>query len=121
MYLERNYLTGDIPHALMALRGLQYLDLSQNNFSEKIPQFLGELSLVYLNLSYNGFEDEVPTVGIFQNGSAISLEGNSGLCGGIPHLNFPPCPSTHPKQLSILFKILVPLICAGAICASISA
>ncbi|XP_047961916.1 receptor kinase-like protein Xa21 [Salvia hispanica] len=81
LYLMRNSLQGEIPDGLNALKGLQYLDISQNNLSGMIPRFLVEFRLLYLNISFNELQGEVPTLGVFQNESAISLEGNQGLCG----------------------------------------
>ncbi|KAI3464362.1 hypothetical protein Pfo_021025 [Paulownia fortunei] len=121
LHLESNSLDGEIPDRLSALRGLQDLDLSQNNLSGPIPRFLGELLLVNLNLSFNKLQGEVPTLGVFQNESAISLEGNGDLCGGIAHLKLPPCSSTNSKkkQFSTVWKILIPA--AGAVCLTLLA
>ncbi|KAL0326347.1 UNVERIFIED_CONTAM: putative LRR receptor-like serine/threonine-protein kinase [Sesamum radiatum] len=123
LHLDSNGLNGEIPDRLRSLRGLQDLDLSQNNISGPIPRFLSELLLVNLNLSFNRLKGEVPTVGVFQNESAISLEGNSGLCGGIVHLKLPPCPSTNSKkkQFPTIWKILIPSLSAGVICLILSA
>ncbi|KAH6776647.1 hypothetical protein C2S52_014208 [Perilla frutescens var. hirtella] len=74
--LESNSLQGEIPEALGAMRGIQDFDLSRNNFSGTIPRFLADLPLVNLNLSFNELNGEVPILGVFENGSAISLEGN---------------------------------------------
>ncbi|KAL3830307.1 hypothetical protein ACJIZ3_019109 [Penstemon smallii] len=123
LHLESNSLNGEIPDMLSALRGLQNLDLSHNNLSGKIPRFLGELDLVYLNLSFNRLQGEVPTLGVFQNETAISLEGNNDLCGGVAYLKFPPCPPTNSKKkhFSTLWKILIPVVGAGAIFITLSA
>ncbi|KAL1533791.1 non-specific serine/threonine protein kinase [Salvia divinorum] len=95
--LGRNALQGEIPESLRDLRGLEYLDLSHNNLSGLIPKFLVEFHLLYLNLSFNVLEGDVPTLGVFRNESAISLEGNQDLCGGIAALNLSSCPSS-PKS-----------------------
>ncbi|XP_075480802.1 receptor kinase-like protein Xa21 [Primulina tabacum] len=123
LHLERNSLEGEIPTGLSALKGLQELDLSQNNLSGSIPSFLAnELNLISLNLSFNRLQGEVPTQGVFQNGSAISLEGNDNLCGRIASLKLPPCPSTNfkKKHFSNLWKILISVLGAGAICLTLS-
>ncbi|KAH6776631.1 hypothetical protein C2S52_014192 [Perilla frutescens var. hirtella] len=118
LHLEHNSLQGEIPDSLRALRGLQDLDLSRNNFSGTIPRFLGELRLVNLNLSFNALRGEVPIQGVFENESAVSLQGNRELCGGIATLNLPPCSPTNSNK-NDFWKILIPA--AGAICLLVSA
>ncbi|XP_073138553.1 receptor kinase-like protein Xa21 [Henckelia pumila] len=124
LHLENNSLQGQIPLEIGDLKGLEDLDLSQNNLSGPIPTSLGnELKLKNLNLSFNRLQGEVPTQGVFQNKTAISLEGNENLCGGLAFLNLPPCPSTtnsKKKQISNLLKILIPVLGAGAIFLTIS-
>ncbi|KAK4413343.1 putative LRR receptor-like serine/threonine-protein kinase [Sesamum alatum] len=123
LHLDNNALNGEIPDRLSALRGLQDLDLSQNNLSGLVPRFLSELPLVNLNLSFNRLQGEVPTVGVFRNESAVSLEGNSGLCGGSVDLKLPPCSpeNSKKKHFPTVWKILIPLLGAGAICLILSA
>lgn len=117
LLLGRNSFHGEIPQGLSPLKGLQDLDLSRNNFSGPIPSFLGELRLVQLNLSFNELQGPVPIEGVFQNVSAVSLEENTELCGGISELKLPPCPSTNPKKKNshIPLKIIVPVSVSGAI------
>ncbi|KAG8363953.1 hypothetical protein BUALT_Bualt19G0075900 [Buddleja alternifolia] len=117
LHLQSNYLNDEIPDGLRVLRGLQELDFSHNNLSGIIPRFLSQMPLVILNLSFNRLQGEVPSLGLFRNESAISLEGNIDLCGGIPHINLPPCPSkdTKTKHFSTLWKILIPVVGVGAI------
>ncbi|XP_057811434.1 probable LRR receptor-like serine/threonine-protein kinase At3g47570 [Salvia miltiorrhiza] len=113
LYLEENLLQGGIPAGMSALKGLQDLDLSRNNLSGAIPDFLGILHLERLNLSFNRLQGEVPTMGVFKNKSLVSVDGNSGLCGGIPELKLPPCSvveSHKRKQLSTMLKILIPTL-----------
>ncbi|KAL2467613.1 Leucine-rich repeat protein kinase family protein [Forsythia ovata] len=98
LHLEANSLDGEIPRGLNALKGLQDLDLSQNNLSGPIPRFLGELPLVNLNLSFNRLQEEVPILGVFENKTAVSVDGNNELCGGIADLKLPPCSSTNSKK-----------------------
>uniref|UniRef100_K3YPH7 Receptor kinase-like protein Xa21 n=1 Tax=Setaria italica TaxID=4555 RepID=K3YPH7_SETIT len=93
--MQGNFLHGIIPESMERLKGLEVLDLSHNNLSGNIPRFLGGMKgLASLNLSSNNFEGEVPKDGIFLDTSAIAIEGNQGLCGGISELNLPLC-STH--------------------------
>ncbi|XP_028102996.1 putative receptor-like protein kinase At3g47110 [Camellia sinensis] len=85
--MEGNLFQGTIPSTLDFLRGIQLLDLSRNNLSGRIPECIENFKfLQILNLSNNDFEGAVPIKGIFTNASAISVEGNSKLCGGIPEL-----------------------------------
>ncbi|CAN4085414.1 unnamed protein product [Withania somnifera] len=91
IYMKGNYFQGTIPN-LEDLQDLQSLDLSVNNLSGPIPQFIANhTSLLYLNLSFNNLEGEVPVTGIFSNLSAVILIGNSKLCGGIQELHLQPC------------------------------
>ncbi|XP_072999043.1 LOW QUALITY PROTEIN: receptor kinase-like protein Xa21 [Typha latifolia] len=94
LHMEGNLFEGPIPSSCSNLRGLKELDLS-NNLSGQIPKFLDEFPyLQYFNLSFNNFEGQVPTEGVFKNASAVSLRGNTKLCGGIPELHFPACKQT---------------------------
>nr|GEU51229.1 receptor kinase-like protein Xa21 [Tanacetum cinerariifolium] len=92
-----NFFVGSLPSTLGSLRALANLDLSFNNFTGLIPRFLESLPLESLNMSFNGFEGEVSRKGVFANVSAISIEGNSGLCGGVRELRLPKCSSNRPK------------------------
>jgi hypothetical protein len=84
---------------LESLRGLQHLDLSNNNLSGQIPKFLEVfVFLQILNLSYNNFEDEVPTDGVFKNTSATLIMGNGKLCGGMPKFQLPKCKYEKSKK-----------------------
>ncbi|XP_075480238.1 LOW QUALITY PROTEIN: receptor kinase-like protein Xa21 [Primulina tabacum] len=124
LHLGNNSLEGKIPDALNALKGLEDMDLSQNNLSGPIPSFLGnELYLKNLNLSFNRLQGQVPTQGVFQNESAISVEGNENLCGGLAVLKLPPCSyaaNSKREHSSNLLKILIPVLGAGAICLTLS-
>lgn len=54
--MKGNKLWGTLPSTLATLRGVEELDFSHNNLSER---------------------------GVFKNASAFSVEGNKKLCGGI--------------------------------------
>ncbi|KAL8048922.1 hypothetical protein ABFX02_07G098900 [Erythranthe guttata] len=117
LYLESNLFEGQIPQGLSSSMGLTNLDLSRNNLSETIPSFLGLLRLEQLNLSFNMLQGQVPTTRIFENETAISLQGNKQLCGGILQLGLPPCtssPVSKKKNLSTPLKITIPLIAGVA-------
>ncbi|XP_077220868.1 uncharacterized protein LOC143854674 [Tasmannia lanceolata] len=112
LYMDHNFLRGTIPSSLSTLRGIRELDLSQNNLCGQIPKYLEKFpSLEYLNLSFNDLEGEVPKEGIFRNVSAISVEGNNKLCGGILELQLPACPikvhKKHGRTRSLRIIILV--------------
>ncbi|KAM7469541.1 hypothetical protein LguiA_007724 [Lonicera macranthoides] len=109
LYIQGNFFQGIIPSALAALKGICALDLSRNNLSGEIPENMEKLPyLEYLNLSFNELEGEVPKKGAFGNASAISILGNSKLCGGIKELKLPSCqinvkkPIRHPA-----FKVVI--------------
>uniref|UniRef100_A0ACD5ZT00 Uncharacterized protein n=1 Tax=Avena sativa TaxID=4498 RepID=A0ACD5ZT00_AVESA len=113
IFIQNNFLNGTIPSLLSLLKGLQSLDLSDNNISGQIPSFLGNFSMLqHLNLSFNSFTGEVPTYGIFANSSAISIESNDRLCGGIPGLHLPPCSLGTPKKrhVFVILRIVVALV-----------
>ncbi|CAL4984003.1 unnamed protein product [Urochloa decumbens] len=116
--LHNNILNGTISSLLDQLLGLEYLDLSSNNLSGQIPKFLGNLSMIYnLNLSFNSFVGQVPTFGVFANASAISIQGNDKLCGGIHDLHLPPCSLQWPKKKHkpLVVPIVISLVATLAI------
>ncbi|KAL0325427.1 UNVERIFIED_CONTAM: putative LRR receptor-like serine/threonine-protein kinase [Sesamum radiatum] len=117
LYLDGNSFHGEIPRGLSSLKGVQELDLSRNKFAGLIPSFLGELSLAKLNLSFNKLQGPVPIEGVFRNVSAVSLEENNELCGGILELKLPPCRATNPKRKNshIPLKIIIPVSASGAV------
>ncbi|KAL9329557.1 hypothetical protein ACSQ67_004560 [Phaseolus vulgaris] len=88
LFLTRNQLSGSIPKALGEVRGLETLDLSSNQLSGTIPVELQNLQVLrLLNLSYNDLEGAIPSGGVFQNLSAVHLEGNGNLCLQSPCVN----------------------------------
>ncbi|XP_059667960.1 putative receptor-like protein kinase At3g47110 isoform X2 [Cornus florida] len=110
--MEGNSLEGSIPLAFSSLRGLQDLDLSRNNLSGAIPEYLEQIPIKNLNLSFNRFDGELPTRGVFKNATAISVAGNSKLCGGIPELKLPACLNSVSKKggISRGLKLMIPLL-----------
>ena len=115
--LHGNFFRGSLPFALASLRGLQYLDLSQNNFTGNILKDLEKLLfLSYLNLSFNHLEGEVPSKGVFRNTSAISIAGNTKLCGGVPKLQIPRCPDQEIKPRNTRdLKIIIIIVCTAGV------
>ncbi|KHN48111.1 LRR receptor-like serine/threonine-protein kinase EFR [Glycine soja] len=109
LFLPRNQLSGPIPKALGDVRGLETLDLSSNQLSGTIPIELQNLhGLKLLNLSYNDIEGAIPGAGVFQNLSAVHLEGNRKLC-----LHFSCMPHGQGRKnirLYIMIAITVTLI-----------
>ncbi|KAM7473881.1 hypothetical protein LguiB_021124 [Lonicera macranthoides] len=109
LYIQGNFFQGIIPSALAALKGIRELDLSRNNFSGEIPEDMEKLPyLHYLNLSFNELEGKVPKKGAFGNASAISILGNSKLCGGIEELKLPSCRIKVKKpRRHLAFKVVI--------------
>uniref|UniRef100_A0A0D3F2G9 Receptor kinase-like protein Xa21 n=1 Tax=Oryza barthii TaxID=65489 RepID=A0A0D3F2G9_9ORYZ len=112
--IQGNFLEGPIPASVSRLKGLQVLDLSHNNFSGDIPRFLASMNgLASLNLSFNNFEGQVPNDGIFLNINETAIEGNQGLCGGIPDLKLPLCSTHSTKKRSL--KLIMAISISSAI------
>ncbi|XP_043717865.1 probable LRR receptor-like serine/threonine-protein kinase At3g47570 [Telopea speciosissima] len=108
-----NLFEGTIPQSLTLLKGLQELDLSLNNLSGQIPKDLEKLlALKSLNLSFNNLEGEVPTKGVFGNVSAILVNGNIKLCGGIAELHLPACINhgSRKREKSNVLRIVLVII-----------
>ncbi|XP_050249264.1 putative receptor-like protein kinase At3g47110 [Quercus robur] len=103
---------GSLPSSMAFLKGLQFLDVSRNNLSGSIPKGLEKLpSLKELNLSFNDIKGELPLEGVLKNASAISVIGNTKLCGGVPQLLLPPCPVEVIKPTkSLSFKLKIAII-----------
>ncbi|XP_020242524.1 putative receptor-like protein kinase At3g47110 [Asparagus officinalis] len=124
-YLKINYLDlsynlfdGHIPESFGDLINLDVLTLSCNKLSGVIPESLVEIRhLSVLNLSFNKLEGKVPNGGAFLNVSAVSLEGNSALCGA-PRLGFSPCnpfDSTHSNSGRHLLWYILPVIASSGV------
>ncbi|XP_077237120.1 uncharacterized protein LOC143878765 [Tasmannia lanceolata] len=112
LYMDRNHFEGTIPSSLSNLKVIQDINLAYNNLSGEIPKYLGGLPfLQYLNLSFNDFEGEAPKEGVFKNASAISIIGNTKLCGGVSELQLPACTiyASQKKSSSPALKIIIPI------------
>lgn len=108
--MDNNFLMGAIPDSIGNIPGLSILNLSHNNLTGGIPAALSGLQLAALDLSYNNLQGEVN--GIFSNDTAVSLEGNLGLCGGATNLHMPSCKTTVSKNFkrrNYLIKVLIPV------------
>lgn len=66
---------------------------------------LSGLQLAALDLSYNDLQGEIPRDGVFNNATAVSLEGNLGLCGGAADLHMPSCVAVPRKAASQYYII----------------
>ncbi|MCD7470956.1 hypothetical protein HAX54_011209 [Datura stramonium] len=70
---------------------LEFLYLSYNNMTGKIPKSLKALVyLKYLNVSFNKLSGEIPNCGPFANFTSQSFVSNNALCGA-SRLQVPPC------------------------------
>jgi Leucine-rich repeat (LRR) protein len=113
--LTDNKLNGSIPGNLATLTNLQELYLGHNNLSGTIPELLGNsTSLLRLDLSYNNLLGEIPKGGVFKNLTGLSIVGNNALCGGIPQLHLPKCPSSCVRKnregIRKFLRIAIPTI-----------
>ncbi|CAK9140285.1 unnamed protein product [Ilex paraguariensis] len=113
LYIDGNSFQGTIPPSLSSLRSVEVLDFSRNNLTGQIPEYLENLIFLQnLNLSFNDFEGEVPLGGVFQNATAVSVVGNSELCGGVPELQLPKCSIKEASKkhgISFAVKLAAPI------------
>ncbi|GLT61620.1 hypothetical protein SLA2020_343150 [Shorea laevis] len=121
LYLDKNRFQGSIPQSLSSLRGIRNIDISFNNLTGNIPQYMENLALEHLNLAFNNLEGEMPIKGVFSNASAVSVEGNKNLCGGIAELGLPKCyiKATKKGELSHVHIIIIVISLLGVIIISI--
>ncbi|XP_043694405.1 probable LRR receptor-like serine/threonine-protein kinase At3g47570 [Telopea speciosissima] len=106
--LSSNSLVGSLPIEIGNLKSLSGIDISKNRLSGEIPYSIGDC---------NGLESlymgrEVPTKGIFGNASAIFMNGNDKLCGGIAELHLPACTNhgSTKREKSNALKIVLMII-----------
>ncbi|KAF5771157.1 putative protein kinase RLK-Pelle-LRR-XII-1 family [Helianthus annuus] len=118
--LSSNLFYGSMPESFISLKALEYVDLSRNNFSGHISTYLQQIPLKQLNISYNNFEGEVPVKGVFTNTGAISVIGNTRLCGGIADLHLPKCTSTASNPKGRTRKLSVRVIVAVSLCSTVA-
>ncbi|KAK9725018.1 hypothetical protein RND81_05G115900 [Saponaria officinalis] len=119
--LSSNHITGSLPQDISNQINIVEINVSENKFSGGIPNglvpnYFSKFPLVYLNLSYNNFEGSVPDKGIYANISAVSLVGNSRLCGGILQLHLRRCMEQGQRKtkrrMSLALKLTIPIVCA---------
>jgi hypothetical protein len=99
------------------------INLSYNDLSGTVPEFFAFLpELEQLDLSYNNLEGAVPTSGIFENTTAVVLNGNKGLCSNSSMVALPICPGIsasvtktkhHLSLLATLLLIVLPPLTIG--------
>ncbi|CAD6254567.1 unnamed protein product [Miscanthus lutarioriparius] len=110
--LDQNLFSGSIPTSLGNIKNLKVLNLSHNNLTGSIPMPLSNLQLLeQLDLSFNHLTGDVPTKGIFQNVTAVRIDGNPGLCGGALEYHLFACslPLSSSKQKYLMLKVMIPL------------
>ncbi|KAK4493418.1 hypothetical protein RD792_017679 [Penstemon davidsonii] len=93
---ESGGLQGELNPSLLNLKHLRYIDLSRNNFTEPIPNFIGSFrNLEYLDLSNAGFYGNIPhTLGNLSSLRTLSLawlmdcnvDNNIEWLSGLSHL-----------------------------------
>nr|XP_028957623.1 probable LRR receptor-like serine/threonine-protein kinase At3g47570 [Malus domestica] len=113
LQLGRNQIRGRIPIGVGNLINLEVLAFEGNLLTGTIPSSIGNLKrLDALYLNENKLSGALPMKGVFENTSALSITGNSRICGGIPSLRLPKCVSKHSKQgLSSRLKIIISVAC----------
>uniref|UniRef100_A0ACD5WNF4 Uncharacterized protein n=1 Tax=Avena sativa TaxID=4498 RepID=A0ACD5WNF4_AVESA len=119
LILRDNMLNGTIPQSFSDLKSIELIDLSRNYFVGQIPEFFANMVfLEQLDLSINIFEGPIPTGGIFQNHSAVILDGNAGLCASATTnlFQFPVCTTTSAVKNNtnalLLVKVIPPIAIA---------
>uniref|UniRef100_A0ACD5WMX1 Uncharacterized protein n=1 Tax=Avena sativa TaxID=4498 RepID=A0ACD5WMX1_AVESA len=120
LHMEGNKFHGKIPER-WNLVWTQQINLSHNDLSGTVPEFFASLTMLeQLDLSYNNLEGAVPASGIFENSTAVVLDGNKRLCSysSISMLALPICPGIsapatkikhHLSLLATLLLVLPPL------------
>ncbi|XP_052135585.1 probable LRR receptor-like serine/threonine-protein kinase At3g47570 isoform X2 [Oryza glaberrima] len=109
--MDQNFLTGNIPNSFGKLKSLSTLNLSHNILSGAIPIALTDLQYSTIDLSFNRLQGKIPADGIFENTTAVFLDGNRGLCGGATGFHMPSCPhvSGRTKRSYYLIRVLIPI------------
>ncbi|KAL5214935.1 hypothetical protein ABZP36_004087 [Zizania latifolia] len=115
---SNNQLSGEIPSSLENCVQLLSLNMEDNNLSGSIPISICYLiSIQQIDFSENNLSGQVPTFGIFQNSSAVNLEGNTGLCVTVSLFALPICHTSPAKRKSntpLLLIVIPPITIALA-------
>ncbi|KAG2632852.1 hypothetical protein PVAP13_2NG127206 [Panicum virgatum] len=107
LLMDENTLQGSIPATLKDIKGLTQLNLSANNLNGSIPGTLASLTnLRELYLAHNNLSGTIPEL------LGLTIVGNNALCGGIPELHLPKCPSSSEgkskKGMLRTIRIVIP-------------
>jgi Leucine-rich repeat (LRR) protein len=118
LILRSNMLNGIIPLSFSDLKSITEIDLSENCLGGEIPDIFEKMGyLQQLDLS-NNFVGPIPTGVIFQNHSAVILDGNTGLCASATTnlFQFPVCttPSAVKSKTNamLLVRVIPPITIA---------
>ncbi|TYI58295.1 hypothetical protein E1A91_D11G346200v1 [Gossypium mustelinum] len=82
--IKGNLLSGEIPDCWNHWRGLDYLNLENNNLTGKIPPSLGHLNLSVLNLRNNDMFGELPSTLQFCTSLIILDLSDNHFSGSVP-------------------------------------
>ncbi|CAM8955337.1 unnamed protein product [Rhodiola kirilowii] len=119
--ISSNNFSGEIPSELGSCVMLDSLRMANNSFDGSIPLALEKLtSMRFLDLSFNQLEGEVPIRGAFSNSSALFLQGNKNLCGGIPHSELPKCPKMKSSKARRLAATKAAIVIAIVACLALA-
>uniref|UniRef100_A0A0E0MG59 Protein kinase domain-containing protein n=1 Tax=Oryza punctata TaxID=4537 RepID=A0A0E0MG59_ORYPU len=102
--ISDNFFHGTIPREIFGIPTITKIELSSNNLNGRLPPEVGGAKQV----------GEVPTKGIFRNATAMRIDGNPELCGGLLELHLLACPimavnSSKKHEHSILQKVVIPI------------
>ncbi|KAK2984180.1 hypothetical protein RJ640_000196 [Escallonia rubra] len=84
LFLDSNSFSGEIPRGILNSSGLRTLDLSDNWFSGKVPDWIGDLPLDSLTLSKNALEGPIPSGFCKSNGLRLLDLSENNLSGVVP-------------------------------------
>jgi len=115
-FIYRNMFQGSFPSSFSNLKALLDLNLSHNNFSGQVPQFIDEMDLQHLDISFNNFEGKLPIGGVFENITAVDVRGNPNICGGPPQMHLPAfapiqTQKQHPRRIIAIICIATASAC----------